>query len=124
MMTQVVSVADLLTDKQFKKAILEDNKKELASLLWQIGVDTKQPYEFVNKLHRPKSFLPSQEPMYGPMIEYYGRTDTQWLNSEWATADEIIDACEDAGMRTDMILMSKHVDSTASILEHIRNNKD
>ena len=105
--THVWSMHDLMSNADFKKAVVDGNKAKMEELLYQVGVDVQQDWDIIDRLHRPLSFKNYEEPIYGPMVEYFPRTDAAWLKSGYATVEDIIEATPDSHMRASLICMNR-----------------
>lgn len=115
--TRTWSMHDLMSDADFKKAVVENNKAKMDELLYQVGVDVKQGWEIIERLHRPLSFKNYEDPIYGPMVEYTPRTDPTWLKSGYATIEDVIEATSDSFMRAELMTMNKQSNFTGNAMD-------
>lgn len=122
MMTKVISMYDLMSEASFKKAVIEDDKNKIDELLFLVGVDTTQPYEYIDRLHRPMT-LKGNDPVFGPMIEYFPRIDKEWLESDYCSFEDKVENCGDVGLRIELMQIGKRVDSTCMAMEYLVKKK-
>lgn len=113
-MSQVLSFFDLFLDPEFKKAYMNQDKKRVDELLFQVGVDVTKEYNVIERLHRPLS-AKTNEPIKGAMLEYSPRQDKQWLKSGYASWDEQLDACEDVTLKDQLGYISFEYTSTTQM---------
>ena len=98
-----------------------NNKKEVDNLLWQYGFDTKTGVEYIDCLHRPLT-AETNEPVKGILVTGYERIDPEWLASEHCSFEAKLEACEDYGLRDELLAMNKQSNFTDNIISHIRDN--
>jgi len=110
--TRVWSMHDLMSNVDFKQAVVDNDKKTINTLLYQVGVDTSQEWKIVERLHKPLSFKNYEEPIFGPMVEYFPRTDKSWLTSGYASVEDVIEATPDSFMRSELMGMNRQSNFT------------
>ena len=85
--------------------IMERNdKKEIETLLEQLGFDIKLGYE-INVCHHRA--LTTNQPVYGPRIEGYESCSDEWLNSGFASLEARTEAVKDPSLRDALLEMCR-----------------
>ena len=85
--------------------IMERNdKKEVETLLEQLGYDVKLGYE-INVCHHRA--LTTNQAVYGPRIEGYESCSDEWLNSGNASLEAKIEAAKDPHLREALVEMNR-----------------
>jgi len=97
------SFYDLMQNAEFKKAVVEEDKKKMEELLFSIGFDVEQGYDLVSVLHRPET---TKQPWMGLRAEGYEREDKDWLDSPYASLEAHIAACPDASKRVHLAMLN------------------
>jgi len=97
------SFYDLMQNAEFKKAVVEEDKKKMEELLFSIGFDISQGYDLVSVLHRPET---TKQPWMGVRVEGFERTDKAWLDSPYASLEAHIGACPDASKRVHLAMLN------------------
>lgn len=80
------SLTDLMQIEKFKVAAIHNDKAMMEEVLWELGLDINQPYEFHECLHRA---LTTNIPVQGTRIEGYARKDTAWLNDTYVPLEDL-----------------------------------
>ena len=77
-----LSFYDLLQYPLFKMAAKQDDKGLMKEIFYQAGMDTNEPFEIVEVLHRPAT---NKEPWIGLRVHGMERLDRAWLSSNYAS---------------------------------------
>ena len=81
-----------------------NNKKEIETLLEQLGFDIKLGYE-INVCHHRA--LTTNQPVYGPRVEGYESCSDEWLDSGFASFEAKVEAVQDKSLRDALLEMSR-----------------
>lgn len=92
-----ISFYVLMQDEALKQAVNMNDEETIIEALYQLGIDTSKPYEYVSCEHRP---IPSKPFIWnGPRIEGFERLDKEWVKSGYASLDAIIASDDDPSKR-------------------------
>lgn len=99
------SLVDLMQVDKFKVAAKENNKELMEEVLWELGLDTSQPYTFNDCLHRA---LTTNIPVQGVRIEGYARSDKEWLNDKYVPIEDIAYGMKDKSFGKELNNLNPH----------------
>lgn len=105
MINRSISMYDLMTYPEIKKAVLENDKSTFDKCLFFLGVDTSIPYEVKECLHRPLKKGDNEE-WFGGLVVGTERVDSNWLKSGNASWECRIECTRDPEMRATLKQMS------------------
>lgn len=117
--SSVLSLYDLLAQKEFNLAMREGDDKRIDELLYSVGVDVSLGYQVVERLHRP---LSTKQVVNGSMVIYTERTDKEWIGSGAASMDAIIASVKDSSVRAEMRAMQDAYMSTGKLISMLEGN--
>lgn len=87
---RIISLSDMYTaNNQFTEKYAQDNPDVIKDLLYELGIDIKQPYEHQVNTHR--NFFNKE--YTGSRWVGYERTDQAWLESGYASQEAIDKSC-------------------------------
>lgn len=81
-----------------------NNKKEIETLLEQLGFDIKLGYE-INVCHHRA--LTTNQPAYGPRVEGYESCSDEWISSGNASLEARMEAVKDPTLRDALLEMCR-----------------
>ena len=99
------SMTDLMQIDKFKQAAKFNNTKVMEEVLWELGLDTSQPYVFNECLHRA---LTTNIPVQGVRIEGYARSDKEWLNDKYVPVEDIAYGMKDKSFGRELNSLNPH----------------
>ena len=99
------SMIDLMQVDKFKQAAKFNNTKVMEEVLWELGLDTSQPYVFNECLHRA---LTTNIPVQGVRIEGYARSDKEWLNDKYVPVEDIAYGMKDKSFGRELNSLNPH----------------
>lgn len=77
-----LSFYDLLQYPLFKIAAKQDDKVLMKEIFYQAGMNTDEPFEIIEILHRP---VTDKEPWFGLRVHGVERLDREWLSTTIAS---------------------------------------
>ncbi len=116
MNTQVWSMIDLMSQPEFKAAVVANDTKKMNELLFEVGVDTNYDWEIITRLHKPLTYPNSSDPINGPMIQYTQRKDKAW--EKYMTTEELIDNNDDVFMKAELMSMNRQSNFSGDLIDN------
>lgn len=119
MTIRYISVFDLLSVKEAKEIVANDDYTRFYDLLFDIGFDINREIEFQEVYCR--SFINHNIICLGRWIGFE-RVDEEWINSEYCTFENKLLCREDKSMVMELAKMSNVPNFTGMLIEHIEEN--
>ena len=104
MTPRVISFVDLKCIPGAIGIMERNDKKEVETLLEQLGYDIKLGYE-INVCHH--RVMTTNQPVYGPRVEGYESCSDDWLDSGFASMEARMEAVTDPHLRQALLEMCK-----------------
>lgn len=114
--SSVLSLYDLLLQKEFNLAMREGDYEKVDELLYSVGVDVEKGYQVVDRLHRP---LSTKQVVNGSVVIYTERTDKEWIRGGAASMDAVIASVKDPSVRAEMRSMQDAYMTTGKFLDFL-----
>ena len=92
---------DLLKLPDFKLAVKLEDKETVERILWNLGVDTKQDWEFEECIHRP--LTNNNRAWEGLRVHGLERTDKEYLRSGYASLEAIAHSSSDKSLTRELL---------------------